>query len=107
MMFKKSLLLKLESIKMVLFSYFFIESLSYKYYNLNLPETQEHNFHLLDEQSIHYKIGFSENKGAKKTSIFYNGFSTALPFCLSVCLFLFCFFFRYFELFFILHYPVT
>jgi hypothetical protein len=73
----------------ILSLFFFIERFSlYKHikYNLILPETQAHNYHLFDEQARYLK----EPKYTHRLS---NGFSVLIPFLLSVVLFLFCFFF--------------
>jgi cytochrome c oxidase subunit 3 len=72
------------------FLVFFIEFFS-KYknasFNLNLPKTQVHNYHLLDEQRIHQKKGvilFETN------TVSNNSFSVFIPLLLSVFLCLFC-----------------
>ena len=55
-------------------------------FNLNLPETQSHNYHLFDEQEVHQKkLKFSHN--------FFNSFSITIPILLAFNLFFFCFFF--------------
>jgi len=55
-------------------------------YNLNLPETQTHNYHLFDEQQIYYKKFQYSHR-------FSNGYSVLIPVCLSVSILLLCFFF--------------
>lgn len=61
---------------------------SKKFLNLNLPSTQMHNFHLLEEQRIYYNT-----KSNIDSNLYTSGFSTAIPFYFSTVIFCFCFFF--------------
>jgi len=71
------------------FYYLFNFSSNYKFYNLNLPETQEHNFHLLDEQQ-RFLVMPKDRFAAGAFHAYPNGSSTVIPFLFAVCAFLFC-----------------
>ena len=72
----------------IIFFLFFVQYYSaYKCanFNLNLPETQSHNYHLFDEQEVH-------QKKLKSSYNFFNSFSITIPILLAFNLFFFCFF---------------
>jgi len=55
-------------------------------FNLNLPETQTHNYHLFEEQQIYFKQ-------LKYSYRFSNGYSVFIPIALAASLLGACFFF--------------
>lgn len=67
----------------------FLPTGSDKLLNLNLPENQCHNFHLLEDQNLYFEEEYSS---LKKNDLFVNG--TAIPFYLSTTgVFPLCFYF--------------
>jgi len=54
-----------------------------------LPETQEHNFHLLDEQQ-RFLVMPKDRFALAGFHAYPNGSSTVIPFLFAVCAFLFC-----------------
>jgi len=70
------------------FHFILIENLSQKeMFNLNFPETQSHNFHLLEEQKLYEKLYVSKQIRSSSGG----GDSTYIPIAMSFFLFLFSF----------------
>lgn len=75
-----------------LFQFNWLHNNSDKLLNLNLPENQCHNFHLLEDQNLYFEEEHASSKESGSLDLFVNG--TAIPFNLSITgIFPLCFYF--------------